>query len=272
MTQQPHPLNHGVVFVFLMFLFATLGFLTFSPKQNARALDAQPQADVNECAECHSQAVERWQVSRHGAIPINCETCHVLLPGEGEKHPELRYSTEREELTCGTCHAQSSAEWYGSPHGDLNMNCASCHDPHSQRQKLIGERATTCENCHQKQVNASHESTHVAVGATCATCHIKNESGHAFRATLSTCNECHANIHGANRLLTVSDFVQATPPPEGEEMPEASEASEASPPEERGGVNLPTWLLFFAGLFFGGGAVWVLIGKEPGVPTEDSES
>jgi len=269
MTKQQNPLKHGFVFLLIVFLIAMTGLLVFAPDQNVRALDAQPQAVINECAECHAQTVERWKVSEHGSVPINCETCHIILPGEGEKHPELRYSTEREELTCGTCHVDIKNEWYGGQHGGLNMNCATCHEPHSQQQKLIGSNETTCEACHKKQVNDGHGSTHLAIGATCTTCHIKNESGHAFNATLSTCNECHSNIHGADRLLTVSNFVQGTPQPEAEEMPGEVEASQ---PEERGGVNLPTWLLFFAGLLFGGGVVWVLFGKEPGGPSEETES
>jgi hypothetical protein len=267
MTKQHNSIKHGFVFLTLALFIAMLGLLLFAPKQNARALDAHPQADTNDCAECHSQMVEHWEVSAHGSVPINCETCHIILPGEGEEHPELRYSTEREELTCGTCHTDHYTEWYGGQHNELNMNCATCHEPHSQQQVLIGSRETTCENCHQKQVNSGHESTHVAAGATCATCHIQNESGHAFKATLSTCRECHSDIHEANRLLTVENFVNEEALPEEEEVPEEVEASQ---PEERGGVNLPSWLLLVVGLLFGGGVVWVIIGKDPGTPTEEN--
>jgi hypothetical protein len=171
MTKQHNPLKHGFAFlIFGAMTIAFVGFLALAPSQNAYASEpSQQSGGINECAECHSQTVERWRVSQHGSVPINCETCHVLLPGPGETHPELRYSTEREDATCGTCHVEIRNEWHSGQHGDLNIHCATCHEPHSQQQILIGSNETTCEACHKQQVNAWHSSTHLAVGATCTT-------------------------------------------------------------------------------------------------------
>jgi hypothetical protein len=270
MTNQHNSIKHGFAFLILALFIAMVGFIVLAPGQNAHALDVKPQADVNDCAECHSQNVEHWQVSKHGAVPINCETCHIILPGEGEQHPELRYSTEREELTCGTCHNDYYTQWYGGQHNELNMNCATCHEPHSQQQILLGDRATTCENCHQKQVNAGHESTHLAAGATCTTCHIKNESGHAFQATLSTCTECHSDIHEANRFVVAGLDIAGIPETESAPV-EVNEAEPVESEAPRGGVNLPSWLMLLVGLLVGGGVIWVVIGKDPGTPTEEEE-
>lgn len=268
MIKKHDSIKHGVAFTVIAIFIAIFGFLVLAPDQNAYAWQANPQTiNSNDCAECHSRTVDLWKVSQHGSVPINCDTCHVLLPGQGEAHPELSYSTEREDATCGTCHVEKRNEWYGGQHGDLNMNCATCHEPHSQQQKLIGTNQTTCEACHKDQLNAGHGSTHLAVGATCETCHIGNDSGHGFNVTMATCNACHSDIHEANRLavagLLSPDLVQ-------EEVVEEPEPTETDKPE--GGITLPSWLLLLAGLILGGGLVWVLIGKDPGTPTEDNES
>lgn len=269
MTKQHDPIKHGFAFLMLALFIAMIGVLVFAPDQNARALDIHTQADSSKCAECHSQEANLWAVSQHGAVPIHCETCHVILPGEGEAHPELRYSTEREDFTCGTCHVEIKNQWYGNQHGEMNMNCATCHEPHSQKQKLIGENQTICETCHRKQVTAGHDSTHLAVGATCSTCHIGNETGHGFFVTIATCHECHSDIHEANRLATAGLLAPDLPQAAATEESLAN-TDEMDNPE--GGITLPSWLFMLAGLLIGGIVVWVLIGKDPGTPTEDSES
>ncbi len=269
MTKKHTFIENGFVFLAFAALFAAIfALLAFAPARSAHALNVQPQSGTNECAECHSQTVDLWLVSTHGSVPINCDTCHVLLPGEGEAHPELNYSTEREDATCGTCHVEIKNEWYGGRHGLFDMNCATCHEPHSQRQKLTGENETTCEACHRPQVEAGHGSTHTAAGADCTTCHIGNESGHGFSVTLSTCNACHSDIHEASQMAVAGLVGAEIPQPEEE----TAEAVETNQPEARGGINLPSWLLLLAGLLIGGVVVWVLIGKDPGTPTEDDES
>lgn len=271
--------------IIMVFFFAGCGLilsalLGFAPRSEARAWQGSAQS-ADDCATCHEQAVDLLADSLHAEIPLKCDNCHKLVPGaEGAKHPELYYSTESEENTCVTCHGDASTQWYDGQHGDLNMDCATCHEPHSLQQKLIGSNQTTCEACHKKQVNAGHGSTHAAAGATCSSCHIGNETGHGFNATLATCNSCHEDIHDANRLVA-SGFEFSAPPTATEEPAsggENGEGAESGLPEEQepeeqagGGVQLPSWLFLVAGLLVGGGVIWVVLGKDPGVPTEEKK-
>lgn len=282
----------GLLF-FLMGGFLVLsGILAFLPRGEVRALQADAQQFTDDCSKCHKQAVELLAESKHVGVPLSCDNCHKLIPGEeGTDHPELYYSTESEESTCGTCHIDTYTQWYEGQHGFLEMTCASCHEPHSLQLKLTEDNTLICENCHKNQVNAGHGSTHEAAGLDCASCHIGNETGHGFSVTLATCNSCHENIHETNQLV-VSGFEFAPIPAEAEgagseetaepastEEPAGVEESTAPAGEEaeestsdepvQGGVNLPPWLLLIVGLLVGGGAVWVVIGKDPGTPTEE---
>ena len=281
MNWQVHSKRFGFLFFVLAFLFALLGFFALFSGENAYAMQPVRQTSGNEdCSECHEKAVMLWTDSKHAGVPLNCTSCHVVLPGEGEEHPELQYSVESEEKTCATCHNDHYTQWYGGQHGDLSMSCTTCHEPHSQQQKLIGDNQTTCEACHKKQVDAGHGSTHEAAGASCVSCHIDNDSGHLFNATISTCNSCHSDIHDTNSLVLAGvDFAAqpaATEEPVATDEAAVSEGSEAgtteaAPETPKGGVNLPSWLLLIAGLLVGGGVVWVVIGKDPGIPTEDEK-
>jgi hypothetical protein len=39
-----------------------------------------------------------------------------------------------------------------------------------------------------------------------------------------------------------------------------------------GGIRMPSWTLVFAGMLIGGVIAWALVGKDPGRPSESSES
>lgn len=276
----------GLLFFLVGTFLALFGVLALLPRGEVRALQAEAQS-ADDCSECHAQATDLLVESKHAGVPLGCDNCHKLVSGaEGAKHPELYYSTESEESTCGSCHGDAYKQWYEGQHGDLNMTCATCHEPHSLQQKLTGDNTLICEACPKKQVNAGHGSTHEAAGADCAACHIGNETGHGFSVTLATCNSCHDDVHDANRLV-ISGFEfasseegeseEAAEPASTEEAagveettaPEGEEAEESAAEPAKGGVNLPSWLLLVVGLLVGGGAVWVVIGKDPGTPTEE---
>ena len=46
------------------------------------------------------------------------------------------------------------------------------------------------------------------------------------------------------------------------------EADAAESPE-KGGINLPSWLLLIAGFLIGGIGAWAIFGQEPGTPNPE---
>ncbi len=253
-----------LVSAFILILFA---LLTLRPSQGVKATAPLQTADT--CKDCHTEYYKLWSVSRHGSAPVDCGSCH-RLSGEGA-HPEFPYSVESQAVTCDVCHSQIAAEWKASRHGEINLGCSSCHEPHSQQQKVLDKTQLICANCHKEQYESAHDATHGAAGLTCETCHLGEDSGHSFKATIASCNECHSDIHEAKRLIAAGVAVQ---PAEGESFVEAAPMEETQPaeapaPEEKGGITLPSWLLLLAGLLIGGVGAWAIFGQEPGTPNPE---
>jgi predicted CXXCH cytochrome family protein len=188
---------------------------------------------------------------------------------------------ESQALTCDTCHAEKSKEWISSRHGEIALGCATCHEPHSQQQKVLDDNQLICANCHKAQFESSHNSTHMAAGLSCENCHLGEDSGHTFKATIVSCESCHSDIHEASQLIAAGMVVEpiATESAEAsaeataepmtmEEVPVVEEAAAEESPKD-GGINLPSWLLLLAGLLIGGVGAWAVFGQEPGTPNPE---
>ncbi len=266
MTKLNPKLKTGLALLAAAFIVTLFALLTLSPSQDVKATAPAQSADT--CKDCHQDYHELWSVSQHGSVPIDCGSCH-RLSGEGA-HPEFPYSVESQAVTCDTCHSEIAAQWKSSRHGDVNLGCSSCHEPHSQQQKVLGENKLICANCHKEQFETAHDSTHGAAGLTCESCHFGEEIGHSFKATISSCNDCHSDIHEAGQLVAAGAVIEPVAPAEGEAAAEpaaAEEAIEEVPAD--GGITLPSWLLLIAGLLIGGVGAWAVFGQEPGTPNPE---
>jgi hypothetical protein len=169
--------------------------------------------------------------------------------------------------TCGACHLNEFNDWKTSAHGQINVDCASCHNPHSQQIMTIGDNKTACETCHTSTKEGTQHSTHWEAGLTCVDCH-KNttvNTGHSFMIGSDTCLKCHAEaIHTSDLMVKAGVDVGQEP------AAETTPAEEIEPDEEeaRGGagIALPTWSLLLAGLALGGGVHWLLSTRRLSTP------
>ena len=275
MTKFPPMLKNGLAILITTVTVTLFAFLALSPSQEVKATAPGQSADT--CKDCHKDHFDLWSISNHGSVPIDCESCHRLKTGEGTHPVELTYSVESQALTCDTCHADKSKEWVSSRHGEIALGCATCHEPHSQQQKVLDDNQIICANCHKAQFEVAHESTHMAAGLSCENCHLGEDSGHTFKATIASCESCHSDIHESNQLIVAgvsivpvaTESAGATAEAVGEptESPVVEENVEKTP--EKGGINLPSWLLLVAGFLVGGIGAWAIFGQEPGTPTPE---
>jgi hypothetical protein len=162
---------------------------------------------------------------------------------------------------CGACHLNELYDWQASVHGEIGLTCATCHEPHAQYQRVVGENKTSCESCHLDEVAASQHGTHHVAGFDCLVCHKNTDlgTGHTFEIALDTCLKCHGvNVHAADALVRAGLTVSLEEGAKTGEYPEPV----AEVVEETGtGIGLPSWLLVLLGVILGVVIYWLLAGR-----------
>ncbi len=149
-----------------------------------------------ECMSCHTSDYDpetgAWQ-----ADGINCVSCHS---GQTGPHPETPMPTDPSSRLCGTCHVSTYAEWQISAHGEGEMTCVRCHNPHTTSLRM-GNMQDLCVTCHNEESHFYGYTGHAQNGLQCTDCHLRvSESSlgeghgkrvHTFSVDLATCTQCH---------------------------------------------------------------------------------
>ncbi len=227
-------------------LFAVpLMMVTFAFAQAASAPQLEA-AETQDCSTCHPEFHETWQVGAHGqalndpaftnawkaagqskeclvchvtgydpatntwaAGGVACEACHGAMTAN---HPMEPMRADRTGKLCGDCHTETYFEWQVSNHGEHNLDCTDCHDPHTTSLKAEDESAL-CASCHQERSENFAHTKHSEQGLTCVDCHlsqiaVSGQGGHAkrdhtFFVSLETCTNCHVGqMHDAMDVHT----------------------------------------------------------------------
>lgn len=158
----------------------------------------QAQNKASECLACHTTGYDPTTQS-YRATGITCDSCHSLV-ANGPNHPEQIMTTNYSAAACGTCHLDTFAQWQLSQHGQEEMNCINCHNPHSATLKVETVQ-TLCQTCHTTESHFYNFTAHSQEGLLCTDCHLKVSEGslgnghgqreHTFHVDLHTCNSCH---------------------------------------------------------------------------------
>lgn len=215
--------------------FAAAVALTMGVAGAAPVLAADDKADTKDivlkedarCTSCHDEAdapkLLHIGKTRHGAKgdprTPTCTSCH----GKSDKHVDYKgkdkppktdtsfgKSTqtppEQRDAACLTCHKGGKRmHWAGSQHASAEVGCASCHQVHTQQDKVRDKaaQAEVCFACHKTQrADANKLSHHPVVEGkvACSSCH--NLHGSAGPKLLvkntvnETCYTCHAEKRG----------------------------------------------------------------------------
>jgi len=176
----------------------------------------------NLCLSCHEIGVNvPKEGSRHAALDMGCETCHVTHKnGERGKQEFDFHLRKAVPALCIDCHDPKDAglqkTHQGQPFGAAN--CLQCHNPHqSTKPKLMQAylhnpfENKMCDSCHQAAKDGKVVLTQSDSKAICITCHEeqakKIESAKVKHpGAQGDCVACH-NPHGGK----TPGFVQPNP-------------------------------------------------------------
>jgi predicted CXXCH cytochrome family protein len=164
--------------------------------------------EQNLCLQCHSIGVSTPEKgSRHAALDMGCETCHVTHKTGASPDREFKFHlTKATPSLCLDCHDPADATLVKA-HKDqpfAKADCLACHDPHeSARPKLLqkfvhlpfGEGQ--CEVCHQPAKDGKVVLTAASAKELCLTCHA-DKGKQIESATVQhpgatgDCTDCHS--------------------------------------------------------------------------------
>jgi len=78
----------------------------------------QLSTDSSVCKNCHSKTYEKWAISSHGRLNVQCIGCHV-------SHSQNLRLTD--ETLCTACHQAQPGDFAHTSHSQAGVVCVSCH-------------------------------------------------------------------------------------------------------------------------------------------------
>ena len=205
----------------------------------------EAQGKPKECLGCHTTGFDPV-TGTYQAPGVTCNACHDPV---ASNHPLAPATMSRSAQLCGECHRDTYLEWQSSKHGQSDLTCVSCHDPHSTSIKAK-DASTLCASCHGTLVATFGHTNHAAQGLTCVDCHIGESNGkdgimgkgkhsHTFQVDLSKCNSCHAaELHSpAAAMLVAADVTPAPGAGQLAVLGRADDGERRSQARQPGGVR-----------------------------------
>ena len=222
---------YGVLFAIPLMLLTYAFAQASPPSESEQPVDI---AQENDCKSCHPAFYETWENGLHGQAwsdpafqnawqdqgePVECLVCHVTgydstnntWESEGitcgrchnpvpANHPLDPMPVARSSELCGECHTETNFQWQASVHGQHDLGCETCHDPHGS-QLLAEDDSSLCASCHKARSSNYSHTSHSQQGLACADCHMADlqkqgvqthgEKDHSFFVSLEACNGCH---------------------------------------------------------------------------------
>ena len=176
----------------------------------------------NVCLTCHTMGLNiPAGGSRHAALDMGCETCHVTHNvGEKGKEEFDYHLSKASPALCLDCHDASSADLIKAHRGQpfASANCVQCHDPHQSAQPKLMQAYThvpfeskSCDTCHQPAKDGKVVLTQTDVKAMCVTCHAEQaekieKAKVQHPGAQGDCTSCH-NPHAGK----TPGFIQPDP-------------------------------------------------------------
>jgi len=180
-------------------------------------------AKENLCLGCHQIGVNVPEKgSRHAALDMGCDTCHVTHKTGPEATPENKFHlTKSAPALCLDCHDAKDADLQKAHQNQpfATANCVECHDPHqSDVPKLMKKfmhvpfEAKSCETCHAPAKEGKVVLTQPDAKTICLTCH--DDKGKEIDSAkvphpgaMGDCTDCHSPHASSQPGLPKTDSV-----------------------------------------------------------------
>ena len=162
----------------------------------------------NLCLDCHKTGTNVPEKgSRHAALDMGCDTCHLTHKTGAEPTPENRFHlTKATPALCLDCHDAKDAELQKAHNNQpfATSNCLECHDAHqSASPKLMVKfmhspfADKNCELCHAPAKDGKVVLTQADAKSLCVTCHDDKpktiESAKVpHPGAMGDCTDCHS--------------------------------------------------------------------------------
>jgi predicted CXXCH cytochrome family protein len=181
-------------------------------------------AKENLCLSCHAIGENTPEKgSRHVALDMGCETCHVThKSGEPGKLEFDFHLTKSPPALCLDCHDPSNAELQKAHQNQpfATANCVQCHDPHQSAMPKLMAKFThppfadkQCEVCHAPAKDGKVVLTQDSAKALCVVCHAEKakqiESAKVQHpGAAGDCTDCHTPHASSQPGLPQTNGVQ----------------------------------------------------------------
>lgn len=172
------------------------------PGPIGRIRKANPHEVDKTCLGCHDrQRQAAFKSSAHHRRGVSCISCHSV---HAFASAQAQLKTARDASTCFTCHANQRAKTARVSHHPVReglMDCASCHDPHGSRPRMVKEESVNeqCYSCHRDK-RGPFLVEHAPARESCLNCHDPHGSNHE-RLLVSKqpflCQRCHVSSHSS---------------------------------------------------------------------------
>jgi predicted CXXCH cytochrome family protein len=222
------------------------------------------------CLECHTTGYDP-ATGNYAEEGVTCESCHGAFQ---PNHPTQNMSITPDADLCSNCHKNTTDEWRASIHGQQEIDCQSCHNPHAQT-PMADTVTGLCTNCHKGMGDTFTHGTHASAGLECSNCHMYTAprtedpigglipTGHTFTVGSDACIGCHQDtVHTRDEIIKLTGEVEAVAQVDMESLEQTvtRQEQEIQSLETSANVRLYTGLIQGAivGLVTGGAAAWVV--------------
>jgi predicted CXXCH cytochrome family protein len=169
-------------------------------------------AAENLCLACHKQGLNvPPNGSRHAALDMGCDTCHVTHKTGEKGKPEFDFHlTKAAPALCLDCHDANDPNLQKAHHNQpfATADCVQCHNPHQSASPKLMQAFLhppfadkSCEMCHAPAENGKVVLTQKDVKAICVTCHddkakLIDTAKVQHPGAAGDCTDCH-NPHAS---------------------------------------------------------------------------